>query len=234
MVTNNQLGDIANVLRRDSLIMTSEAGSGHPTSCLSCAEIMACLFFDEMKYDLNDPDNKDNDEFILSKGHAAPILYSSLYRAKAIKESLKSLRKLLGPLEGHPSPRDLKWIKVATGSLGQGLSIGVGMALAGKLDGRKFRTYVLLGDSECAEGSVYESLQLGDYYNLNNLVAIVDINRLGQTRETMLGHDIKSYEERFKGFNWHVDSVDGNDVRSIREALERVRKIKKPSVILAK
>ena len=234
MVTNNQLGDIANVLRRDSLIMTSEAGSGHPTSCLSCAEIMACLFFDEMKYDLNDPDNKDNDEFILSKGHAAPILYSSLYRAKAIKESLKSLRKLSSPLEGHPSPRDLKWIKVATGSLGQGLSIGVGMALAGKLDGRKFRTYVLLGDSECAEGSVYESLQLGDYYNLNNLVAIVDINRLGQTRETMLGHDIKSYEERFKGFNWHVESVDGNDVRSIREALERVRKIKKPSVILAK
>src|SRR3989344_2280949 len=159
---------LANVMRRDVLEMSTAAGSGHPTSCLSCAEIMATLFFDEMKWDVKNPDNPDNDEFILSKGHAAPILYSALFRAGAIKNNLMSLRKLNSELEGHPTPR-LKFVKVATGSLGQGASIGVGMALAGKLQGRKYRTYVLLGDSEMAEGSNYEALEFTAYYKLNNL-----------------------------------------------------------------
>src|SRR3989344_4313928 len=157
MATVNQLKDIANILRRDSIEMTTSAGSGHPSSCLSSAEIMATLFFNEMSYDTKNPFSPNNDEFVLSKGHAAPILYSSLYRAGCIKTNLNSLIKLHSPLEGHPIPRSLSWIKVATGSLGQGLSIGVGMALAGKLQKRDFKTYVLLGDSECAEGQVWEA-----------------------------------------------------------------------------
>src|SRR3989344_9385952 len=130
MASEKALRDIANILRRDSLISTSEAGSGHPTSCLSCAEMLSVLFFKEMSYDSTNPSNPDNDEFILSKGHAAPILYSALFRAGCIKNSLKSLRKLSSPLEGHPMPGSLPWVKVASGSLGQGLSIGIGMALA--------------------------------------------------------------------------------------------------------
>ncbi|MAH07354.1 transketolase [Candidatus Pacearchaeota archaeon] len=229
-----KLAEAADVLRRDSLVMTSKAGSGHPTTCMSCAEIMACLFFDEMKYDVKDAGNVDNDEFVLSKGHAAPIYYSCLKHAGAIDYDLKRLREFDSPLEGHPMPNSLKWAKVGTGSLGQGLSVGCGMALAGKFDKRGFRTYVLMGDSELAEGSVYEALGFAEYYKLNNLTAIVDVNRLGQSGETMHGHDIERYEKIFSGFGWHVLSVDGHDVKELLRAFGKAREVEKPSVILAK
>jgi transketolase len=233
MLTPKELQDIANILRGDVLRMTTVAGSGHPTSCLSCAEIMAVLFFHEMNYDIKNPFNPDNDEFILSKGHAAPILYSCLYHAKCIRVNLNSLRKLNSPLEGHPVP-SLKWIKVATGSLGQGLSVGLGMALAAKLQKRNYRTYVLLGDSETAEGSVFEAFQLASHYELNNLCAIIDINRLGQTGPTMLAHNIKAYKKRFQALGWKAISIDGHNIKQIIKALIKARKSKLPTVILAK
>ena len=229
-----KLQDIANILRRDSLKMTTAAGSGHPTSCLSCAEIMACLFFEEMEFDNKNPHNPDNDEFILSKGHAAPILYSCLYHSGCINYDLLSLRKFKSPLEGHPLPSSLKWIKIASGSLGQGLSVGVGMALASKLQKRKFRVYVLLGDSEMAEGSIYESLQLASFHKLDNLTAIVDVNRLGQTDETMFGHDMKNFRKIFECFGFNLIVIDGHDIEQILKALGNARKSEKPSLILAK
>ncbi|MEK6843851.1 MAG: transketolase [Nanoarchaeota archaeon] len=235
MTNERELQDIANILRRDVLKMTTEAGSGHLSSCLSCAEIMSSLFFNAISYDVKNSDNPDNDEFILSKGHAAPILYAALYRAGCIKQNLSGLRKLQSTLEGHPIPSSLlPWIKVATGSLGQGLSVGAGMAMAGKIQKRNSRVYVLLGDSECSEGSIYEALQLASHYKLNNLTAIIDVNRLGQTGETMLGHDIKKYESRFKEFGWDAINVNGHNIKQILEAFEKSRKSDKPSVIIAK
>ncbi len=229
------LQDISSILRRDVLEMTTLAGSGHPTSCLSCAEIISCLFFQQMSFDIKEADNPNNDEFILSKGHAAPILYAALYRAKAIDHHPNSLRKLKSPLEGHPIPSShLPFVKVSTGSLGQGLSIGVGMALAGKLQKRKFKTYVLLGDSETAEGSIYEAAQLASHYKLNNLIAIIDINRLGQRGETMLGHDIQSYKNRFESFGWNAIKINGHKVQEIMKALKKTESSSKPSVIIAK
>jgi transketolase len=232
MVNNKQLSDIANVLRRDTAIMTTHADSGHPTSCFSCAEIMSVLFFDQMSYDVKNPNNPDNDEFILSKGHAAPIIYSALYRNKSIKANLNTLRDLHSKLEGHPMPKSLKQIKVATGSLGQGLSVGIGMALAAKLNKRNYKTYVLMGDSETAEGSIWEAFQLGSYYNLNNLVAIIDANRLGQRGQTMLGHEVKKYKKRISSFGWNAIVIDGHSISQIKKALNK--KSKKPLAIIAK
>ena len=230
-----QLKDISNVIRRDCAVSTTKAGSGHLSTCLSSVEIMSVLFFDEMKYDTSNAFNKNNDDFILSKGHAAPALYSCLKRAGCIKDDLNDLRKLDSNLEGHPVPHSaLPWIKAATGSLGQGLSVGVGMALAAKLQKRKFRIYVLLGDGEIAEGSIYEACQLAVNLNLDNLVAIVDVNRQGQTGETILGHDMKSYKKRFEGFGWKTILIDGHKIEQIVNALKLVRKSNKPVVILAK
>ncbi|MFH1802131.1 MAG: transketolase [archaeon] len=234
MVSEKSIRDVANVLRRDVAEMTTAAGSGHPSSCFSCAEIVATLFFHEMKCDVKNPDNPDNDEFILSKGHAAPILYSALNRAGCMKKDLKSLRKLSSDLEGHPMPRSLKWVKVATGSLGQGASVGVGMALAGRLKGRKFRTYVMMGDSEMAEGSIYEALQLAPYYNLENLCVVIDANRLGQRGETMVGHDLKRFAEGIRSFKWHAITVDGHNVGELIKAFEEARESGLPTAIIAK
>ena len=234
MTNTKQLGDIANVLRRDVAEMTTAAGSGHPSSCFSCAELIATLFFSEMKYDIHDAENPDNDEFILSKGHAAPILYSALFHAGCIKNDLMKLRKLESALEGHPLPsKGMKWIKVATGSLGQGLSVGVGFALAGRLQGRKFRTYVLVGDSEMAEGSNYEAMQIAAHYKLNSLCAIVDVNRLGQRGETMHGWKTSDYKQKFEAFGWEARIVDGHDVGEICSALEASRNSNKPLAIIA-
>ena len=230
-----QLESTADILRRDVLKMTTTACSGHPTSCMSCAEIMSVLFFSEMSYDTKNSFNQNNDEFILSKGHAAPILYSVLYRSGCIDYDLNTLRQFGSPLEGHPMPSSLKWVKVASGSLGQGLSVGVGMALACKMQKKKSRVYVLLGDSECAEGSVYEALELACHYKLNNLCAIVDVNRLGQSGETMLGHDLNSYKKRFEGFGWNVVVVNGHNIKQLIKAFGIARKEnKKPTIIISK
>lgn len=226
------LRSVANVLRRDVLKMTSDAGSGHPTSCLSCAEIMSVLFFGEMAYGV--ADNPDNDRFVLSKGHAAPILYAVLRRAGCISDDLSGLRTLRSSLEGHPVPSSLPWVKAATGSLGQGLSAGAGMALAAKLSGRKYRTYVLLGDSEMSEGSVFEALQFCSYYKLNNVCAMIDVNRLGQRGQTMQGHDVEAYRRTLSGFGWKTIIIDGHDVAQISSALSEARASPLPVAIIAK
>jgi transketolase len=229
-----KLYDLANILRRDSIEATTVAGSGHPTSCMSCAEILSVLFFNEMSYDIKNPNNPDNDEFILSKGHAAPILYSALKRSGCISHDLKTLRKISSPLEGHPMPGSLPWAKVATGSLGQGLSIGIGFALAAKLQSRPYKTYVLLGDSESAEGSVFEALQLAAHHKLNNLVAIIDVNRLGETGETILGHDVKAYKKLASAFGWKPLVIEGHKIEQIVKAFDKARKSKSPTLIIAK
>src|SRR3989338_3379627 len=234
MVSVKKLNVIAGILRRDVLKMTTAAVSGHPTSCLSSAEIISTLFFSIMKYDHLNPFNPDNDEFILSKGHAAPILYSALYHANCIKDNLFDLRKFNSNLEGHPIPASLNWIKAATGSLGQGLSIGVGMALAAKLQNRNYMTYVLMGDSEIAEGSVYEACQLASYYKLNNLCAIVDVNGLGQSGQTMVGFDLLKYKKRFESFGWKVITLDGHNIRKLLNAFKEAKFSSKPTLILAK
>ena len=173
----------ANNLRVHSIISTSEAGSGHPTTCMSAAEIVSALFFHAMRYDPQDPHNPNNDRFILSKGHAAPLLYAAWAEAGIISaEDLLTLRRIDSDLEGHPTPR-LEWVDVATGSLGQGLSIGVGMAINAKyLDKSDFRVYVLMGDGETAAGGVWEAVALAAHYGLNNLIGIVDVNGFGQSQ----------------------------------------------------
>lgn len=233
-MNESRLQAMAHLLRRDVLRMTTIAGSGHPTTCMSCAEILSVLFFNEMSYSKRNSKNKDNDEFVLSKGHAAPILYSVLKRAGCIKNQLTTLRKLTSPLEGHPMPRSLDWVKVASGSLGQGLSVGVGMALAAKYQKRSFSTYVLLGDSELAEGSVYEALALASHYKLDNIIGIADVNRLGQRGETMVGHDLKTYRKRFNSFGWKTLTVNGHNISSLLKAFQRAKKSTKPVMIICK
>jgi len=238
MVPSNTLSSletIANSLRRDVLHSTDAAGSGHPTSCLSCAELMASVFFDAMHFDVSQPERLDNDHFILSKGHAAPILWSVMHRAGALsRQEMMRLRTAGSRTEGHPTPHN-EWVKVATGSLGQGLSAGLGMALADRLDGRRNRTYVLMGDGELAEGSCWEAAQLASHHHLNNVCALVDVNARGQTGPTMLGHDTEAYRRRFEAFDWQALVVDGHDVNAVREALEQARdERERPTVVLAR
>lgn len=228
------LRQIATKLRIHSVNMTSEAGSGHPTTCLSIAEIMACLFFDEMRYNIKDPFDWANDELVLSKGHAAPILWACYAEAGIFPvRNLKNLRKITSNLEGHPTPR-MKWVKAATGSLGQGLSVGVGIAAAMKLARSRRRTYVVLGDGEIAEGSVWEAANSAALLGLDNLVAIADINRLSQSDATMHGHDLEPYEMKFLAFGWDVIVIDGHKVGQILKAFATSRESKKPVVILAR
>jgi len=234
MGKNEDLRLIAKKLRIHSLKMTSRAGSGHPTTCMSMAEIAACLFFNEMQYNIKDPYDWGNDEFVLSKGHAAPILWAAYAEAGIISvSSLMNLRKITSVLEGHPTPR-MKWVKAATGSLGQGLSVGVGMAAAQKLAGSRRRTYVVMGDGEIAEGSVWEAANTAADLGLDNLTAVADINRLAQSEATMHGHDIRAYARKFKAFGWDVFKVDGHKVGEIREALKQARESSGPAVILAR
>ncbi|MFC1741117.1 transketolase [Nanoarchaeota archaeon] len=225
MDKSDSLKLMANRLRIHSIQATTAAGSGHPTSCCSCAEIMSTLFFDELKKD---------DEFIMSKGHAAPILWAAYAEAGIIpKKELLDLRKIDCELEGHPTPR-MKMIKIATGSLGQGLSAGVGMALAKRLQKNKDRIYVLMGDGESFEGSTWEAANSAAYFRLNNLVAFIDCNRLGQSQPTMHGHNTQAYSKKFKAFGWNAKVVDGHDVKELRNALKQARHSSKPFAIIAR
>ncbi len=234
MEKKKALEAIAKRLRIHSIKMTTRAGSGHPTTCLSMADIMACLFFDEMKYNSKNPEDLANDELVLSKGHAAPILWAVYAEAGIISErSLMSLREIASVLEGHPTPR-MKWVKAATGSLGQGLSVGVGMALAMKLAKSPGRAYVLMGDGECAEGSVWEAANMGSLLKLRNLCVIVDINRFGQSEVTMHGHDVQAYKRKFQAFGWETITINGHRVIEILSAFKKARQNKRPTVILAK
>jgi transketolase len=228
------LKGIANQLRIHSIAATTAAGSGHPTSCCSAADLVAALFFGHMRFDPKNPKYHNNDRFILSKGHAAPLLYAVWAELGVIPpEHLLSLRQLNSDLEGHPTPR-LPFVDVATGSLGQGLSVGVGMALCARLDALDYRTYVLLGDGECSEGSVWEAASLAGLNQLNNLVAVVDINRLGQSDPTPLGHNLDVYKRRFESFGWRTEEIDGHDIDEIVEVLAAVGLGNQPLVILAK
>ena len=230
------LHDKATRLRIHSIRSTAEAGSGHPTSCMSAADIVATLFFHVMRYDPKNPQNPNNDRFILSKGHAAPLLYAAWAEAGAIPvEKLLTLRRINSELEGHPTPR-CKWVEVATGSLGQGLSIGTGMALNAKfLDKLDYRTFVLMGDGESAEGGVWEAAALAAYYKLDNLVSIIDANRLGQSQETMHGSHIEAHQKKFSGFGWHTIVIDGHKFEEILEAFEEAERVKgQPTAILAR
>ncbi|MDB6065572.1 MAG: tktA [Pedosphaera sp.] len=228
------LSGIANQLRIDSIEATTAAGSGHPTSCLSAADLVAALFFGHMRYDPKNPHYANNDRFILSKGHAAPLLYAAWAEAGLFpREHLKTLRRLDSDLEGHPTPR-LSFVDVTTGSLGQGLSVGVGMALCARLDKLDYRTYVLMGDGECAEGSVWEAASLAGVNQLTNLIAIVDVNRLGQSQPTSLGYDLDAYRKRFEAFNWRTEVIDGHDMEEILEVLGAAGLGKQPLAIIAK
>src|SRR5712672_1602683 len=214
-----QWTNLAQQLRVDSIRSTTAAGSGHPTSSMSAADLMAVLLTGYLHYDFDNPKNPNNDHLIFSKGHASPLLYSLYKAAGAITdEELMTLRKFGSRLEGHPTPA-LPWVDVATGSLGQGLPIGVGVALAGKyLDKLPYRVWVLLGDSEMAEGSVWEAFDHASHYQLGNLTAILDMNRLGQRGETDLGWNSAAYAARARAFGWKAIELDGHDVAAIDRA----------------
>lgn len=234
MARIDDLRKIATRLRIHSLRMTTASGSGHPTTCLSAADIAAGLFFGEMRWNTADPADPASDEFVLSKGHAAPLLWAVYAEAGIIPlEHLLDLRKISSDLEGHPTPR-MKWVKAATGSLGQGLSVGVGMALAQRLDKSPARTFVLMGDGECAEGQVWEAANSAAYWKLRNLCAVVDVNRLGQSDPTMHQHDLAALARKFRAFGWDAAIIDGHKIDRILAALKEAGKKGKPTVILAR
>jgi transketolase len=223
-------------LRIESIRATSESGTGHPTSCCSAADVVATLFFSVMRYDPKNPRNSNNDRFVLSKGHAAPLLYAAWAEAGLFDpRELTKLRTLKSDLEGHPTPR-LPFVDVATGSLGQGLAAGVGLALnAKKIERTGYRTYVLMGDGESVEGSVWEAVELARQFRLDNLCAIVDVNRLGQSDPTMLQHDMTAYKSRWAGFGWNAIVVDGHNHAALLKAFTAAAKTKgRPTVLLAK
>lgn len=231
------LEKLAKLVRYYILVSTTEAGTGHPTSSLSATDLMVALMFGGFfRADLNNPENPNNDRLIFSKGHASPLFYS-LYAAagKVSEDELKTLRKFGSRLEGHPT-MEFPYTEAATGSLGQGLSIGIGMALNAKHDKLNYKTYVLLGDSEVAEGSVWEALEIATHYKLENLVGIIDVNRLGQRGETLLGHDIKTYQKRIEAFGAKTWVVDGHNLKKIVQIFDEVSKDKSglPKMIIAK
>jgi transketolase len=228
--------ELGQQLRVDSVRAAAVTSSGHPTSSMSGADLMAVLLANHLHYDFDNPDDARNDHLVFSKGHASPLIYSMYKAAGAITdEELLTFRKFGSRLEGHPTPV-LPWVDVATGSLGQGLPYGVGIALAGKrLDRLPYRTWVLCGDSEIAEGSVWEAFEHAAYEKLDNLTAIIDVNRLGQRGETMHGWDLDSYANRAKAFGWHAIEIDGHDVEAIDRAYtEAAETASVPTVIVAK
>jgi len=228
------LAKIATRLRVHSLRMTTAAGSGHPTTCLSMAEIAAALMFGEMRFNPDDPEDWGNDELVLSKGHAAPILWAGYAEAGIIPPAnLLDLRKIDSVLEGHPTPR-MPWVKAATGSLGQGLSVGAGMAAAMRLGKSPGRVFVVLGDGECAEGGVWEAANAAALLGLRNLCAVVDLNRLGQSDATMHQRDAAAYARKFRAFGWEAAVLDGHDLGALLQALAGAGKAGRPTVLLAK
>ncbi|XP_072755489.1 transketolase isoform X1 [Anoplolepis gracilipes] len=234
--TIQELRDIANKLRIHSIEATQASKSGHPTSCSSMAEIMSVLFFHTMRYKVSAPRDPSSDRFVLSKGHAAPILYAAWAEAGLFPSNeLLNLRKFDSDLEGHPTPR-LNFVDVGTGSLGQGLSVAAGMAYVGKIyDKASYRVYCLIGDGEAAEGSIWEALHFSSYYKLDNLCAIFDINRLGQSEPTSLQHNMEVYRKRLEAFGFNALVVDGHDVEELAKAFHEANITKgRPTAILAK
>ena len=236
MGTVKEWNELAGQLGVDSVRCSTAAGSGHPTSSLSAAHLAAVLWSDHLRYDVADPKGLANDRFVLSKGHASPLMFSILKAVGAIgEEQLLSFRRFGSPLQGHPVPLpDMPWIDVATGSLGQGLPIALGMALAMRMDGIPARVWCLLGDSEVAEGSVWEAMANASHDGADNLIAIVDVNRLGQRGPTMLEWDLDTYSARALAFGWHPIMVDGHDVAAIDAAFVEAEQADRPAIVIAK
>jgi transketolase len=236
MTEHERWHELAQQLRVDSVRAAAVTKSGHPTSSMSAADLMAVLLAKYLRYDFDAPENAANDHLIFSKGHASPLLYS-LYKAGGAitDEELLTFRKLGSRLEGHPTPV-LPWVDVATGSLGQGLPISVGVALAGKkLDRLPYRVWCLCGDSEMAEGSMWEAFEHAAFMSLDNLTAIIDVNRLGQRGETMHGWDLDSYADRARAFGWKAIEIDGHDLAEIDRAYEEATSTTdRPTVIVAR
>jgi len=226
----------AKLLRIHSMRATTAAGSGHPTSCLSAADLVAALFFHAMKFEKLNPNSATSDRFVLSKGHAAPLLYAALAEAEVIPVArLLTLREFTSELEGHPTPL-VPGVDAATGSLGQGLSVGAGLAIgAAKIEKNNARVYVLLGDGEMAEGNVWEAAAFAAHYGLDNLTAIVDVNALGQSDRTMYRHDTEVYRRKFEAQGWQAETIDGHSLEAIMAALNRALATKgKPQAIIAR
>ena len=228
--------ELAQQLRVDSVRCSSAAGSGHPTSSMSAADLMAVLIARHFRYDPTQPRDPHNDHLVFSKGHASPLLYS-MFKAMGLidEDEFLTYRTFGSRLQGHPVPL-LPWVEVATGSLGQGLPIGVGMAIAGKhLDRLPTRVWVLCGDSEMAEGSMDEALEHAGHLGLENLIAILDVNRLGQTGETMHGWDLDAYRDRAEAFGWHTIEVDGHDPEAIDAAYGEASTLRgRPKIVIAR
>src|SRR5271167_1718727 len=209
-----------------SMMETTAAGSGHPTSCMSAAELVAGTFFYAMKFDPKDPNSKDSDRFVLSKGHAAPVLYAALAEAGVFPLSrIMTLRQFSSELEGHPTPR-IHGVDAATGSLGQGLSVGAGLAIGARLNKTAARVYVMMGDGEMAEGQVWEAAAFAAHYNLDNLTVICDINRLGQSEPTMYQHDMDRYRLKWESEGFDTQVIDGHDVAAVLAALDKAKATK--------
>lgn len=234
------LKHVAYKLRVGSLKATTAADSGHATTALSAADIVAALYFNVLDFDYSDPESLDNDRFILSKGHGIPVVYAAYKELGLFDEStLLTYRDFDSVLEGHPTLR-FRYNEASTGSLGMGLSIGLGMALAARMRDKSSYIYVMLGDSEMTEGSVWEAVHLASYYKTDNLVAIIDVNKLGQSTETIEGYDLDSYKAKFEAFNWHTIVIDGHNMEEILAAFKQVKEHKsdksrnKPIAIIAK
>lgn len=232
----DQLQSIAKTIRKDIVEMLTESCSGHPGGSLSAVEIMTTLYFDEMNVDVNEPHDSNRDRFVLSKGHAAPVLYSALAeKGFFAKEELMKLRKTGAMLQGHPNMNYVPGVDMSTGSLGQGISTAVGMAIAGKLDEKNYRVYTLLGDGELEEGQVWEASMCAAHYKLDNLTAFVDFNGLqidGNVTDVM---NCTPIDEKFKAFGWNVINIDGHDFEAIRKALDEAKTTKgMPTVVVCK
>ncbi len=225
----------AKLLSIYSMMSTTAAGSGHPTSCMSAAQLVAGVFFYAMKFDPKNANSNDDDRFVLSKGHAAPLLYSALAEAGVFPVSrVMTLREFSSELEGHPTPR-IHGVDAATGSLGQGLSVGAGLAIGARMDKSPTRVYVLTGDGELAEGQIWEAAAFAAHYNLDNLTVICDINRLGQSEPTMYQHDMERYRLKFESEGFDTQVIDGHDVAAVLAALDRAKAVKgKPQAIVAR
>ncbi|GAB6149432.1 MULTISPECIES: transketolase [Clostridium] len=231
-----ELKQIAKQIRKDIVQMLTESGSGHPGGSLSIVEILTALYFKEMNINPEDPTNQDRDRFVLSKGHAAPVLYSALARRGFFNpDELMKLRKFGSILQGHPNMNYVPGVDMSTGSLGQGISVAVGMAMAGKIDQKDFRVYSVLGDGELAEGQVWEAAMAAAHYKLDNLTAFVDYNGLqidGKTKDVMGSDPI---DAKFEAFGWHVININGNDIEEVIKAIEEAKNTKgKPTMIVAK
>lgn len=237
MISNrDELIKLANTIRKDIIRMTGAAGSGHPTSSLSTVEILTTLFFQVLRHDPKRPDWPDRDRFILSKGHAAPALYAFLARSGYFPvDRLMTLRKFDSPLQGHPERHRMDGVEASTGSLGQGISIGIGMALAGRLDRKDYRVYVMTGDGELDEGQVWEAAMYAGNHGLDNLTVIVDHNQAQQDGWVKDVMDLAPLGEKWKAFKWHAIEIDGHDWDQIGKAFDEARAAKgKPTVIIAR